>query len=336
MRILVADDDRTTTELLRRTLVEEGHEVVTAPDGTQALAVLETGDVRLLICDWEMPGLTGPELCREIRQRDIGYVYVIMLTSRSGAESVAEALRAGADEFLSKPVDTDELLVRVRTGTRLISLETREMALFALAKLAESRDNETGAHLERVREYSRLLARELQTRGCPGVDDEFVRNIYLTSPLHDIGKVGIPDGVLLKPARLSDREFEIMKAHTTIGAETLDAVLKFNPGQEFLRMARDIALTHHEQWSGGGYPRGLTGNDIPLAGRIVALADVYDALTSKRVYKGAFPHEVARGIIIDGSAKHFDPALVTAFLQLEAQFEAVRRRYASPSRAAAA
>src|ERR1043165_2403751 len=336
MQILVAEDDRLTTELLRHTLVQEGYEVTTAPDGIQGLAAVSTGDIRLLICDWEMPGMTGPELCREVRKRDIGYVYVIMLTSRSGAESMAEALRSGADEFLSKPVDSDELLVRVRTGTRLISLETREMALFALAKLAESRDNETGAHLERVREYARLLARELQARSCPGVDEEFVRNIYLTSPLHDIGKVGVPDAVLLKPARLDDREFRMMRPHTTIGAETLDAVLKFNPGHEFLRMARDIALTHHEQWSGGGYPRGLIGEDIPLAGRIVALADVYDALTSKRVYKGAVPHEIARGIIIDGSGKHFDPALVRAFLSLEAQFEAVRSRYEGPFHAVAA
>lgn len=336
MRILVADDDRTSTELLRRTLVHEGYDVATAPDGGRALAAMATGEFRVLICDWEMPGLTGPELCRQVRKQDIGYVYVIMLTSRSGAASMAEALTAGADEFLSKPVETSELLVRVRTGVRLFSLESREMALFALAKLAESRDNETGAHLERVREYSRLLARALLEAGRPGVDEEFVRNIYLTSPLHDIGKVGIPDSVLLKPARLSDREFEIMKGHTLIGAQTLDAVLKFSPGTEFLRMSRDIALTHHEQWSGGGYPRGLRGEEIPLAGRIVALADVYDALTSKRVYKGAFRHEVARGIIVEGSGQHFDPALVEAFMRLQMKFDAVRERFGSLTEAAAA
>jgi putative two-component system response regulator len=336
MRILVADDDRVSIELVRRTLADEGFDVATAPDGEKALAMMAGSDIRVLICDWEMPGLTGPELCRKVRHQDAGYVYVIMLTSRSGASNMAEAIAAGADEFLSKPVEAGELLVRVRTGMRLISLESREMALFALAKLAESRDNETGAHLERVREYARLLARALLAAGRPGVDEEFVRNIYLTSPLHDIGKVGIPDAVLLKPARLSDREFEIMKGHTTIGADTLDAVLKFNPGAQFLRMARDIALTHHEQWSGGGYPRGLVGEAIPLAGRIVALADVYDALTSKRVYKDAFPHEVARGIITDGAAKQFDPALVDVFLTLQPHFDAVRSRYAPPPQAIAA
>lgn len=330
MRVLVADDDRVTTELLRRTLVHEGYEVETVPDGEKAWNVLAAGSVRVLICDWEMPGMTGPELCRRIRAEGGGYVYVIMLTSRSGASHMAEAIAAGADEFLSKPIEASELLVRVRTGARLISLESCEMALFALAKLAESRDNETGAHLERVREYARLIARTLLTKGVPGVDEEFVRNIYLTSPLHDIGKVGIPDSVLLKPARLSDREFSIMKGHTTIGAETLDAVLKFNRDAKFLKMARDIALTHHEQWSGEGYPSGLCGDNIPLAGRIVAVADVYDALTSKRVYKAAFPHEVAREIIVDGAGKQFDPQLVEVFLELESQFQSVRERYEMP------
>jgi putative two-component system response regulator len=326
MRVLVADDDRLSTELLRRTLVHEGFDVAMAGDGEKALAMMAGGEFRVLICDWEMPGLTGPELCRRVRQAGSGYVYVIMLTSRSGGGAPAAAPAGGAAE----------LLVRVRTGTRLISLESREMALFALAKLAESRDNETGAHLERVREYARLLSWALMTRGHEGVDEEFVRNIFLTSPLHDIGKVGIPDAVLLKPARLSDREFEVMKGHTLIGAETLDAVLKFNSGTEFLRMARDIALTHHEQWSGGGYPRGIRGEEIPLAGRIVALADVYDALTSRRVYKDAFPHEIARGIIVEGGGQQFDPAIVEVFLELQTQFDAVRARYAPLPKAAAA
>lgn len=336
MRILIADDDRVTAALVGHTLTQGGYEVTAVTDGQKALAALAGGEFRVLISDWEMPGLSGPDLCRQVRGMDVGYIYVIMLTARSGTSSIVEALSAGADEFLSKPIEASELLIRVRTGMRLISMETREMALFALAKLAESRDNETGAHLERVRDYSRLLARELASKGCRGVDDEFVRNIYLTSPLHDIGKVGIPDAVLLKPARLSDREFEIMKGHTLIGAETIEAVLKLNPGAEFLRMARDIALTHHEQWSGGGYPRGLKGDTIPLSGRIVAVADVYDALTSKRVYKGAYPHEIARGIITEGAGKHFDPHLVEVFLGLENQILEIYDRYRALPEAAAA
>jgi putative two-component system response regulator len=337
MRILVADDDRLSTELLRRTLLHEGFEVVTAPDGAKALESMTSGDFRVLICDWEMPGLTGPELCRRVRQQERGYTYVIMLTSRSGASHMADALAAGADEFLSKPVDTGELLVRVRTGMRLISLESREMALFALAKLAESRDNETGAHLERVRGYARVLAQQIagMEKFRKQVPESYVPLIYQTSPLHDIGKVGIPDSVLLKPGRLSDREFEIMKMHTTIGAQTLEAALKQFPGVKFLEMARDITISHHERFDGTGYPHGLKGEAIPLAGRIVALADVYDALTSKRVYKGTFTHDVAKSIMLQETGSHFDPSIIEAFLACEAQFIAIRDRYSEPRGVAA-
>jgi putative two-component system response regulator len=263
-------------------------------------------------------------------------VYFILLTTREGTERVVEGLSAGADEFLTKPFNADELAVRLRTAERVLSLETRDIAIFAMARLAESRDPETGAHLERVRSYSRLLAHQLATQAASRgqVTGEFVRLIYLTSPLHDIGKVGIPDSVLLKPGRLSDREFEIMKTHTTIGAETLGAAAQQFPGVSFLEMARDIALTHHERFDGSGYPRGLRGTEIPLSGRIVALADVYDALTSKRVYKKSFAHDVARNIILAEAGKHFDPALVDAFAATEDEFIAVRDRFAEAELAA--
>jgi putative two-component system response regulator len=152
--------------------------------------------------------------------------------------------------------------------------------------------------------------------------------IYLTSPLHDIGKVGIPDSVLLKPARLTAAEFDIMKTHTTVGAETLDAALREYPGATFLEMARDIAATHHERFDGSGYPQGLVGSEIPLCGRIVALADVYDALTSKRVYKDAFAHASARETIVAESGTHFDPDVVSVFLECEEQFLAIQRQFA--------
>jgi putative two-component system response regulator len=223
-----------------------------------------------------------------------------------------------------------ELVARIGTAERVLSLETRDIAIFVMAKLAESRDPETGAHLERVRSYSRVIAQHLGgiEKFRKIITPEYARLIYLTSPLHDIGKVGIPDMVLLKPGRLSDREFEIMKTHTTIGAQTLDAALKEFPGVKFLEMGRDIAATHHEHFDGQGYPAGLRGAAIPLCGRIVALADVYDALTSKRVYKSAFSHDNALAMIKGESFSHFDPDIVEAFVQNEARFLAIRNHYA--------
>ncbi len=202
-----------------------------------------------------------------------------------------------------------------------------------MAKLAEIRDPETGAHLERVQGYSRVIARHLagQAKFAARIDAEYVQLLYLTSPLHDIGKVGIPDAVLLKPGRLDPGEFEVMKTHTLIGAATLDAALQKFPAARFLAMARDIAASHHERFDGTGYPHRLAGDQIPLCGRIVALADVYDALTSKRVYKAAFPHEAAKALIVREAGRHFDPDVVDAFLHTEAQFLAVRRQFAPPA-----
>jgi putative two-component system response regulator len=258
-----------------------------------------------------------------------GYVYVILLTSHGTSAERIQGLHAGADDFMTKPFEPAELLARMQSAERLLSLETRDVAIFAMAKLAESRDVETGAHLERVMNYARILAQQLPIMGkyVDEIDPEFVRLVYSTSPLHDIGKVGIPDGVLLKPGRLDDREFEIMKTHTTLGAQTLEAALLRFPGAKFLRMARDIAASHHERWDGKGYPSGLAGESIPLCARIVALADVYDALTSKRVYKNAFAHEVAKSIIVKDSGTHFDPNVVEAFLAAEPAFIAVRDRF---------
>jgi putative two-component system response regulator len=262
---------------------------------------------------------------------------MILVTSHDSPEATVAGLSAGADDFVGKPFHPSELIARVRTGERILSLETRDVAIFAMAKLAESRDPETGAHLERVRSYCRILAQDLakQAKFQPLIDQEFIRLIYSTSPLHDIGKVGIPDCVLLKAGRLSAREFEIMKTHTTIGAETLDSALRAFPGVKFLQMAREIAATHHERWDGSGYPSGLGGESIPLSGRIVAVADVYDALTSKRVYKDAFTHDIARAMIVKDSGSHFDPDVVAAFIRVESRFIDTREKITEPLLAAA-
>jgi putative two-component system response regulator len=332
VRILIVDDQELSLEVLRFALEQEGHEVEAACNGRQALEAASRGDHQLIISDWEMPEMNGLDLCRAIRSRDFGhYVYFILLTGRDSSASLVEGLATGADDFITKPFNPDELTARVRVAERILSLDTRDMTIFALAKLAESRDPETGQHLERVQSYSRLLAQHLCRTGYESseLDASFVSLIYETSPLHDIGKVAIPDCVLLKPGRLSDDEFQIMKTHTTMGAQTLEAAARKYPKARYLKMAREIAESHHEKWNGSGYPAGLKGNQIPLSGRIVALADVYDALVSRRVYKNSFTHVTARAIIVEGKGIHFDPTIVEAFLAIEAQFIEVQKRFTS-------
>ena len=202
MRVLVAEDDLVSADLLEATLQEFGYEVTLARDGREALNLLRTGRFRMVISDWEMPEMSGLELCRRVRQRRWnGYIYFILLTSNSGVDNVIEGLNAGADDFLTKPFHPHELHMRLSAGRRIIGLESRDLTIFALAKLSESRDTETGAHLERIREYCRLLGQELgrKDRFRDDIDGDFVELLYLTTPLHDIGKVGIPDSVLLKP-----------------------------------------------------------------------------------------------------------------------------------------
>jgi putative two-component system response regulator len=331
MRVLIVDDDEIARDLLSEALSGAGYEVSAARNGREALEILRTGVFRLVISDWEMPEMNGLELCRRIRERHFSsYVYLILVTSRDGTDNIVEGLNAGADDFISKPFHPAELCVRVRSGVRLLSLESRNLTIFTLAKLAESRSAETGAHLERMREYCRVLAERLSHKDkfSGTIDADYVHLIYLTSPLHDIGKVGIQDSVLLKGGPLTDKEFEIMKSHVRIGAETLQAAARYQPDAEFLRMAHEIALTHHEWYDGSGYPQGLVREEIPLCGRIVALADVYDALTAKRVYKNAFTHDVAKSVILEESGVHFDPDIVDAFLESEQEFIDIQKRFA--------
>jgi putative two-component system response regulator len=320
MHILIVDDDEFALHVLQNTLGRMGFPVVIAHDGVEAMEILRHGDIRLVITDWDMPNMNGVELCRTIRREDLaGYIYIIMLTGREGASQRMEGLFAGADDFLNKPLDPEELLICLKTAERILALETRDLALFALAKLAESRDSETGTHVERVQAFTRLIAQNLsdEVKACNGVDEEYIRLLHQTSPLHDLGKVGIPDSILLKPGKLTAGEFAIMETHTVIGAQTLDAALQRFPNARFLQMAREIAVSHHERFDGSGYPSGLVGHQIPLCGRLVAVADVYDALTSKRIYKEAMSHERAMEIVKHGRGTHFDPDVVDAFERAE-------------------
>ncbi len=202
----------------------------------------------------------------------------------------------------------------------------RMATILGLAKLAEYRDEGTGTHLERIREYAKIIAEEMakNPRYAGHITPEFIDDIYQSSILHDIGKVGIPDAVLLKPGRLSDEEFDVIKRHTNLGGDAIKAIEMQIEGQSFLALGKEIAYNHHEKWDGSGYPRGLNGEDIPLSARIIALADVYDALTTKRFYKEAYTHEKSRQIIIDLKGTHFDPEVLDVFLALADEFDRIR------------
>lgn len=331
MQVLIVDDSKLALIALKGLLTQAGYEVLTALNGKDGLKMLRDYPCRMVISDWEMPVMNGIEFCRAVRAAELtGYVYFLLLTSHGSTDEMVQGLSVGADDFIAKPYKPEEILARLRVGERILSLETRDVAIFALAKLAESRDSDTGAHLERVQHYCQTLAQQMTTQEKfrDIISPEFIRLVFQTSPLHDIGKVGIPDSVLLKPGKLDQEEFAIMKAHTTIAADTLDAALNKFPGVSFLTMARDIAVTHHEKFDGTGYPRGLKGEEIPLCGRIVAVADVYDALISRRPYKKAFTHEDAKRIILEGRGTHFDPDVIDSFLACEEQFIRIHERFA--------
>ena len=361
-RILIVDDCDINVEVLEEILC--GHyDLDAAYSGREALDLFERRPTDLVLLDIMMPGIDGYEICRRIKAGPRGALTPVILVS--GKASTAERLagyRAGADDFLVKPFDHDELLAKVavhlklRETTAALSaanariqrfnselealvqeraaevVATRDVAVFALAKLADSRDTETGEHLERIRAYCQILAERLQCHGPYGeqIDQRFLEDLYRSSPLHDIGKVGIPDAILLKPGPLTEEEFAVMKRHSEIGAQALSESARQGPCGGFLAMAVEIARHHHERFDGRGYPDGLAGTAIPLASRIVALADVFDALTSQRVYKDALdPHE-AKAMIEAEAGFQFDPVLVDAFracfAELVAAGEAIRRR----------
>jgi len=301
--------------------------------------------------------MDGFAVLEQIRNdSDFRHVPVIVISAVNGEDAIISCVQKGAADYLTKPFNVTRLKARVnsclekkrlydqemrwlgRIADRNVSLEARvqkqareiqeaqKLTIFALASLAESRDPETGRHLHRIQDYCDLLCANLRRRPefAAIIDDRFVAAIRDASALHDIGKVGVPDRILLKPGRLTDEEFELMKRHTTIGAETLRAVEEEHPGNRLVSMGIEIARSHHERWDGSGYPDGLDEAGIPLAARVVALADSYDALTSRRPYKEAFSHETSRDIILEESATHFDPVVVDAFIGAEDEFTQVR------------
>ncbi len=331
MKILVIDDKATSRKTLEIYAKKLGHKVITAVDGQEGWNIWNSERPRIVVTDWVMPNMNGLELCSAIRKHeDEDYTYIIMVTAQDDIGEVIQGMKAGADDYITKPVNKEEFYFRLKAGERVLSFQDKDIVIFSLAKLAESRDPETGSHLERIRYFSKTLAETLvNSPDTPAeINSHYVDNIFLTSPLHDIGKVGIRDQILLKPGRLTNEEFDIMKKHTLIGFETLNEALKKSPKAEYLRMSAEIALSHHEKFDGSGYPNGLKGNDIPFSARIVALADVYDALTSKRVYKDAISHEKACTIIQKGKGSHFDPLIVNAFERRVENFIEIKESFA--------
>lgn len=320
MKILIIDDELVSREKMVKLIENLGYEPLVADNGDDGWNIWDRERPRIILTDWLMPGLPGPELCKKIRHAEGSlYTYIIMVTAKRNTADIVQGMDAGADDFIVKPFVKEELAVRIRAGKRILKSETKDLVIFSLAKLAESRDMETGNHLERIRFYSKTIAMAMMDLPVPPscLNRLFIEDIFLTSPLHDIGKIGIPDHILLKPGRLDEVEFEIMKDHCQIGFNTLNNAAQKYPKADYLQMSAEIALSHHEKYDGSGYPNKLAGESIPLAARVVALADVYDALVSKRIYKKAFSHEIAKSVIIKEKEKHFDPKIVNAFLLRE-------------------
>ncbi len=352
--ILIADDEDANRKLLLDFLTSLGYNVMEASNGQEALEQVLKHKPDIIVLDINMPILDGYEVLKVIKSNpDTRIIPVIIITGLGDNESHIKAVELGADDFLIKPFNIHFLRARIRSLLTIKMLydltrkyqkrleennlellnelvKTQEITIVALAKLAEFRDPETGEHLERMREYVRVLTTELKRMGKyeKYIDEKYIENIYKSTPLHDIGKVGIPDHILLKPSKLTPDEFEIMKKHTIIGGDAIKSAIEEAGMQtSFLDMAKHIAYNHHEKWDGTGYPFGLKGEDIPLSARITAVADVYDALTSRRVYKDAYRHEVAKEIISSEAGKHFDPEVVEAFFNREEEFIELKEKY---------
>jgi len=338
--ILAVDDNVTNLALLEALLAKlPGVDCVAIDDPALALAWCEENRADLILLDYMMPVIDGLEFMRRLNAISHEPAPVIMITADLDREVRYSALDLGARDFLNKPIDRAELTARIKNQMALIDAQRKladraawladevakatadirqreKEAILRLSRAAEYRDPETGAHLLRMSNYSRLIATQM---GLPVAEQAL---IYEASPMHDIGKVGIPDAILLKPGRLDEDEFEVMKRHANIGHE----ILRDSPAP-LLQAAAAIALSHHEKFDGTGYPHGLSGESIPLHGRIVAVADVFDALTSERPYKRPWPIDKARGFLEEQAGGHFDPACVRAFLSVWDEVLAIHARY---------
>jgi putative two-component system response regulator len=345
--ILVVDDTPDNITLLCSLLGEQYKNKV-ATNGIRALKIAKTEPYPdLILLDIMMPEMDGYEVCRQLKADPATeHIPIIFLTAKTQEGDETKGFGLGAVDYITKPIIPPILMARVHTHLALrharksleqqnevlekqVEQRTRQLValqdaiIIAMASLAETRDNDTGHHIRRTQHYIKELAACLKTKDLYGaeIDDQKIAILFKAAPLHDIGKVGVPDRILLKPGRLTPDEFEEMKKHTVYGRDAIIAAEKTLAAPELvLCSARDIAYSHHEKWDGTGYPQGLSGITIPLSARLMAIADVYDALISRRVYKEPMPHAEAVKIIEAGSSTHFDPDIITVFLEIHNKF----------------
>lgn len=352
---VLAIDDTPENLTLINGLLKDRYKVKVANNGERGLVLATTApypDVILL--DIMMPGIDGWEVCRRLKALpETADIPVIFLTARVDADDERKGLELGAVDYITKPINPPVLLARVHTHLMVkasadflrdqnhyleqeVEKRTREIkrvqeaSAFALAALAETRDSDTGNHIRRTQHYVKVLAEALRKdpRFSGVLTEGFIAEIFRSAPLHDIGKVGIPDRILLKPGKLDEEEFEIMKSHATLGQQAIESAEKhLGVNIPFLKVTKDIAYSHHERWDGTGYPQGLSGDAIPLSARLMALADVYDALISRRVYKPSMTHEKAVAIIVEERSKHFDPDVVDAFVAMNKTFSEIADKF---------
>ena len=359
--VLVIDDSPELLSIING-LLKHDYRIMAANGGARGLQ-LAAGEPKpdVILLDIMMPGLSGFEVCRRLKaDRATRGIPVIFLTSRNEEADEEEGFTLGAADFIGKPISGTILRARVKTqlsmklasdfikdknvflinevAKRAKELEfIQNVTILAMASLAETRDNETGNHLRRTQYYIRALAEHLQLhpRFSLALTRSNIELIFKSAPLHDIGKVGIPDIILLKPGKLTAEEFEIMKTHAALGKEAIErAEQQMGRSAPFLGFAKEIAGSHQEKWDGSGYPQGLAGELIPISARLMAVADVYDALISRRPYKAPMSHERATTIIAEGRGSHFDPDIVDAFLSIEHQFREIATRFQDEPEAA--
>jgi putative two-component system response regulator len=353
--ILVVDDSPDNLALISG-LLQDDYRVKIAHSGAKALSIsVSASPPDLILLDIMMPGMDGFEVCRQLKRNPRTMnIPVIFLTAKTQMEDEQKGLELGAVDYITKPVSPPIVLARVKNHLALktmadflrdqndfLELEVakrtcevraiQDVTILAMASLAETRDSETGNHIRRTQHYVKALAEKLRDhpRFAWFLTDSNINMLFKSAPLHDIGKVGIPDRILLKPGRFEPQEFEIMKTHTTLGRDAIvHAENALRTNVDFLSFAKAIALSHQEKWDGSGYPYGIAGDDIPISARLMAVADVYDALISRRVYKEGMSHEKAVQIMIVDRGTHFDADMIDAFLEIQEEFRTIARRFA--------